>query len=65
MARLTESIVNGLKKIADCECFNDQPELDDLVDYLGTNNLNDVYNVGYNDGQVMLARRLLDELKVK
>lgn len=63
--RISEPILKSLRQIADNECFNDQPELDDLVDYLGTNNLNDVYNVGYNDGQVMLARRLLDELKVK
>jgi hypothetical protein len=56
----SEHLVNLIRRLAENECHLDDKGMD-ILDLAGTS-FDDAYNVGFNDGQVSLARKLLAEL---
>lgn len=55
-----EHLVDLIRKLAENECHLDDSGYD-ILGMAGTEP-DDAYNIGFNDGQVSLARKLLAEL---
>lgn len=61
---MPDTVVAKLKQLAEQSCWDDAFTDDTVVDDFAGGNVDDAYNGGERTGQVLLAREILDEMKI-
>lgn len=62
---MNDSVIELLKGLAGDDCYYDDEDEDVCVDDYAGGNVDDAFDVGERAGEVMLARRILDDLGIE